>query len=234
MTTRTQRKHTGPAPRRRTPADAGGVVPFDDADEIEDNAGGEVEEDWGEEEPEDEYDPDLDEDEDLTDEADEDDDDEAGDWAIPTVTVPTDDMAVVVGQVRSKSGKVTKPGKKYFVQRGQTVTFMVAPNIGSMFSLAGLARTRNDGLRSLAALETLTERLADVIVAWTLVFPDPKRTPRPQPYRNPKAFLSLTADEVNWLIGKAQTIGQGQTDSGKETSGSRRSRSTTRATASHR
>lgn len=204
---------------------------------------------WGEDgdddqPPDDDEDPDddvvnteiedLDDDlDDLDDEADDEADDGA-EWELPTYVVPADDMPTIVGEVRRKDGKVTKAGTKYFIQRGQTVTFLPVTNIGSMFSMAGLVRARGNGMRSLAAFEATVERLATVIAEWTLVYPNPKRTPRPQPYRNPRALLDLTADEVNWLLEKAQTIGQGQADTGKESNGSAPSRSITKARATRR
>ena len=214
--------------RRRPAAAPRDVVPF--ADDDDDGTDGD-----GMELPDDET---LDDVEDLDDDLDDDDlDDEARDgaeWELPTYVVPADDMPTIVGEVRRKDGKVTKAGTKYFIQRGQTVTFLPVTNIGSMFSMAGLVRARGNGMRSLAAFEATVERLATVIAEWTLVYPNPKRTPRPQPYRNPKALLDLTADEVNWLLEKAQTIGQGQADTGKESNGSAPSRSITKARATRR
>ena len=214
--------------RRRPAAAPRDVVPF--ADDDDDGTDGD-----GMELPDDET---LDDVEDLDDDLDDDDlDDEARDgaeWELPTYVVPADDMPTIVGEVRRKDGKVTKAGTKYFIQRGQTVTFLPVTNIGSMFSMAGLVRARGNGMRSLAAFEATVERLATVIAEWTLVYPNPKRTPRPQPYRNPKALLDLTADEVNWLLEKAQTIGQGQADTGKESNDSAPSRSITKARATRR
>lgn len=196
-----------------------------------------------EEEEEIEEDPDLDLDEEIDEESEEEDPDldldpdaaeEGAEWELPTIVVPADDMPTIVGQVRRKDGKITKAGKKYFIQKGQTVTFLPVTNIGSMFSMAGLVRARGNGSRSLAAFEATVERLATVIAEWTLIYPNPKHSPRPQPYRNPKALLDLTADEVNWLLEKAQTIGQGQADTGKESSASAPSRSITKARATRR
>lgn len=213
--------------RRRPAAAPRDVVPF--ADDDDDGTDGD-----GMELPDDEIE---DEDEDLDDDVLDDDADAAGDgaeWELPTYVVPADDMPTIVGEVRRKDGKVTKAGTKYFIQRGQTVTFLPVTNIGSMFSMAGLVRARGNGMRSLAAFEATVERLATVIAEWTLVYPNPKRTPRPQPYRNPKALLDLTADEVNWLLEKAQTIGQGQADTGKESNDSAPSRSITKARGTRR
>lgn len=236
----TRKTTTRPAAtvRRRPAATARGVVPFagddDDEDLVDDDEPEDVEDDedpddgtddggeaWGEDGDDDQGD-----DDDL--------DDAASEWALPTHVVPADDMPTTIGEVRRKDGKVTKKGERYFVQKGRTVTFLPTANIGSMFSMAGLVRAKGDGMRSLASFEAMCKRLADVVAEWTLVYPDPKRTPRPQPYRNPEAFLGLTADEVNWLLEKAQTIGQGQADTGKGNSASEPSRSTTRARVTRR
>lgn len=229
-----------PAPKpaaivRRRPAAARDVVPFagddddaaDDIDEDEDDPDDGMDdgdEAWGEDGDDDQGDEDEDPD----------DEDDASGWALPTHVVPADDMPTTIGEKRNAKGKVIQKGVRYFVQKGRTVTFLPTANIGSMFSMAGLVRAKGDGMRSLASFEAMCKRLADVVAEWTLVYPDPKRTPRPQPYRNPEAFLGLTADEVNWLLEKAQTIGQGQADTGKGNSASGPSRSTTRARGTRR
>lgn len=236
----TRKTTTRPAAtvRRRPAATARGVVPFagddDDEDLVDDD---EPEDDEGDADSDDEdlVDDDIDAEWEEDDEGDLDGEaDEGAEWALPTHVVPADDMPTTIGEKRNAKGKVLLKGVRYFVQKGRTVTFLPTANIGSMFSMAGLVRAKGDGMRSLASFEAMCKRLADVVAEWTLVYPDPKRTPRPQPYRNPEAFLGLTADEVNWLLEKAQTIGQGQADTGKERSASEPSRSTTRARGTRR
>lgn len=237
----TRKTTTRPAAtvRRRPAATARGVVPFagddDDEDLVDDDEPEDVEDDEDPDDGTDDGDGMLfpNDDEDIDDYV-LDDEDAASEWALPTHVVPADDMPTTIGEKRNAKGKVIQKGVRYFVQKGRTVTFLPTANIGSMFSMAGLVRAKGDGMRSLASFEAMCKRLADVVAEWTLVYPDPKRTPRPQPYRNPEAFLGLTADEVNWLLEKAQTIGQGQADTGKGNSASEPSRSTTRARVTRR
>lgn len=139
-------------------------------------------------------------------------------WKVPLRVIPADDMTITVGEKRNRAGHVITEGTTYAPHVGETVSFLPAVGVDTMFSTAGLilsnrGKSAKAMARMMTHMETLCDRLANVLAEWTLTGMDGR--PLPQPYQNPAVIKSMSEDEVAWLI-KHATGQAGETEEARK------------------
>ena len=152
-------------------------------------------------------------------------------WLVPPSAfrrVDLSDMPYEFGQELNNDGSVAVKGTTLYPFEGQTMWLLRTMSLGTAFSTAGLVRDQGNQLTTMRHFQALCARLADLLAHWTLT--DLQRRPMPQPYGNPEALERLTADQINWIMGKVMV--EDEAAEGKGVRGarnsSRPSRSTTR------
>jgi hypothetical protein len=152
-------------------------------------------------------------------------------WLVPPSAfrrVDLSDMPYEFGQELNNDGSVAVQGTTLFPFEGQTMWLLRTMSLGTAFSTAGLVRDQGNQLTTMRHFEALCARLADLLAHWTLT--DLQGRLMPQPYGNPEALERLTADQINWIMGKVMVEDEAAEGKGGGAgrNSSRPSRSTTR------
>lgn len=135
---------------------------------------------------------------------------------IPLLHIPSDDCAVMVGQV-VEDGNITTEGTPHYVHVGEWVE--VLP-ITSLLEVSALSRLKSlAGNEDMGGLDQsfadLCRELSKRIISWS--WTDMMGAPLAQPYQNPEVIVALTVEEVMYLIQAAS--GQESPDERKNGSG---------------
>ena len=135
---------------------------------------------------------------------------------IPLLHIPSDDCAVMVGQV-VEDGNITTEGTPHYVHIGEWVEVMP---ITSLLEVSALSRLKslagNEDMGGLdQSFSDLCRELSQRIISWN--WTDMMGVPLAQPYQTPDVIMGRTVEEVMYLIQAA--TGQESQDDRKNGSG---------------
>ena len=140
---------------------------------------------------------------------------------LPTIRVPSDDCAIMMGQV-IEDGKVVEEGEAYYVHTGEWVELIPVHSIKeqlALTSIMGAADYLNEGTEDdtpeqakakadafmvfrqsqNASMTALSEELAKRVIRWS--WTDALTgEPLPQPHKRPDVIQGLYDEEFLWLL----------------------------------
>jgi hypothetical protein len=131
---------------------------------------------------------------------------------IPLLTVPSDDCVIHVGRV-VRDGELVHPGTAYHVHQGEWIKITPVTTVGQFVATSKMlvAETSGEGLMDLCMV------LSQVLVEWN--WTDNDGEPLEQPYRNPRAIMGLSDEEMLWLMMAVRTPAQEPAEERKNGSG---------------
>lgn len=128
---------------------------------------------------------------------------DAPSFKIPPRRVLADECKVVINRVVA-GDKIVEQGEPVDVHIGEWIEVLPVTNVLVFNALVELSKLTVSVIDN-KGLEELCEALSERITDWNFTGLDSK--PLPKPYKNPKIFMSMTEDELIWLV----TACQGET-----------------------
>ena len=113
--------------------------------------------------------------------------------------MPSDDCVVYVGRV-IRDGEIVDAGEPYKVHEGEWIDIVPVTTIQQTIALRGLQEAASKGNETEAEknIDILCKTLADNLTDWS--WTDNKGNPLPNPFEKPEILMSLTEDELAYLL----------------------------------
>jgi len=139
---------------------------------------------------------------------------------IPLVTIPSDDCAVMVGQVID-GDQIIHPGEPHYVHQGEWIQVIPVITVAEIITIGKLQSVRDQGDDMAAFMAQhfydLCREIADRIVSWN--WTNLMSEPLPEPYKRPDVIANLSNDEMLYLLNAATAMPAEMRKNGSEPSG---------------